>query len=291
MPAAGVDISDRSLKIVELVQEEGRLELGRFARKILPEGVIQSGEIKNKKALSDLLRTAFEEFKGLGSVMLALPEEKAFVSMVTLPKMDEADLREALEVQLEEHVPLPTSQAVFDYEVIRKGVPPDHLDAVVVAFPRMLVEAYRDAVREAGLIPLVFEMEAHALVRAVLPKDETEPAMVIDFGRTRTSFIIVSDGAVRFTSTVSVAGEALDKALAKIFNVDVFEAERLKKERGLVRTRENQEVFNALLPIVSAIRDEISRHLTFWGSHAEHLHRPDPEVRKIYLCGGDANFL
>lgn len=286
--AMGFDISDRSLKFAELSFKKNRLTLGNFGSKVLPEGLIKSGEIKNKPGLIDFLKSVFGEL-GRREIILSLPEEKAFVGLVTLPKMPEANIREALELGLEEHVPLSPHEAIFDYELLPPAETPDHLDAVIVAFPRSLVEDYLDIVKEAGFTPLVFEMETQALIRSVLPRDEEEVVMAVDFGRTRTSFAIVSGGIIRFTSTVSVAGAALDEALAQTFKIDVFSAERIKKERGFVRTRENQEVFNALLPIVSAIRDEISRHLLFWRGHAAHAHRSSPEVSKLYLCGGDAN--
>ena len=286
----GLDISDRSLKFVELSFRKGRPVLGKFGQKVLPEGLIQSGEIKNRDALIDFLKSGLSEFSGR-EIILALPEEKAFLGLVTLPLMSQANIREALELQLEEHVPLSPSEAVFDYELLPAEEKQDHLDVIIVAFPRNLVEGYRDAVKAAGLKPAVFEMETQALVRSVLPPDEEGVVMVVDFGRTRTSFAIVSQGIIRFTSTVSLAGADLDKALVQTFKIELFAAERMKKERGLVRTKENQEVFNALLPVVSAICDEISRHLLFWQGHAVHAHSSKPEVAKLYLCGGESNLI
>ncbi|MDP3784871.1 MAG: type IV pilus assembly protein PilM [bacterium] len=288
IPSWGLDISDRSFKFAQLVEEQGELRLGRFGRKAIPEGIIQSGEIKNKEALRDLLKSNFAG-PGSGGVVLSLPEEKAFVGLVTLPKMPAENIREALELSLDEYVPLPASQAVFDFELIKNKESLDHLDLVVVAFPRALAETYLETAKEAGLRPLAFELETHALARAVLSPGEEDSVMVIDFGRTRISFIIISGGVVRFTSTVTVAGEALDQALSKIFKVDIIEAERMKKERGLVRSQENQEVFNAILPIVSTVQDEMVRHITFWKNHTQHLHAADSEVKRVYLCGGDAN--
>ncbi|MBI2610230.1 type IV pilus assembly protein PilM [Candidatus Giovannonibacteria bacterium] len=288
MPAFGIDISDRSMKYVELVESSGHLEVENFGEKILPPGVIKAGEIKDKDTLASILKEVFEKHASRG-VVLSLPEEKAFVDVVTMPAMPSENLREALELQLEEHIPLNARQAIFDFEIIPHSGDSNNLDLVVVAFPKALVEDYRDVVRQAGLIPISFEMEAHALVRSALPKSEREPVMVVDFGRTRTSFIIVSEGVVRFTSTVTVAGAALDEVLQRIFKISPEEAERIKNEKGLVRTEENKEVFDALLPTISAIRDEISRHLIFWKEHAKNVNFPDPSVRKIYLCGGDSN--
>lgn len=288
IPAFGLDISDRSFKFAELRLKNGELALGRFGRKAIPEGLLQSGEIKNKDALTELLASSFRSMRG-EAVAVSLPEEKAFVGSATLPKMAPDEVREALEAGLEEYIPLPAQEAVFDFEIIKTDENLDHTDAVIVAFPRSFVQSYLDVVKAAGLYPSVFQMEAHALARATLAMDWKESVMLVDFGRTRVSFIIVSGGMVRFTSTVALAGEELDRAISKALGVDIFEAERLKKERGLVRVSESKEIFDALLPTVSSIKDEISRHLIFWKSHTQHLHVPSPEVRQIYLSGGDAN--
>lgn len=287
-PALGLDISDRSLKFAELVFKKKRLELGQFGSRVIPEGLVTQGEIKDKNALINFLKLNSKAFRGR-EIILSLPEEKAFLGLVTLPQMPRANIREALLLQLEEHVPLSAGEAIFDYEMVQTPEIKDHLDVILMAFPRNLVEDYRDIVKGADLKPFVFEMETQALVRSILPRDEEDTVMIVDFGRTRTSFAIVSDGIIRFTSTVSVAGASLDQILAKTFGTDVFEAERIKKEKGFVRTKENQEIFNTLLPIISAIRDEISRHIIFWQNHALHVHSETPEISKLYLCGGESN--
>jgi len=288
-PVLGLDISDRSIKYAELALRDNHLELKEFGSRIIPEGLIKSGEIINKSALMEYLKVNLNEFSGRG-ISLSLPEEKVFVNLVTLPLMPETSIHEALELQLEEHIPLAAADAVFDFELVPSSTDSkDHLDVILVALPKKLVEDYSDVVKAVGLRPYVFEMETEALIRSILPKDEEETVMIMDFGRTRTSFAIVSGGMIRFTSTVSMAGEALDAALAKIFNVDLFSAERFKKERGFVRTKENQEVFDALLPVISAVKEEILRHLMYWKDHSEHAHNSKAEISKLYLCGGESN--
>src|SRR3989344_5380684 len=247
IPAFGLDISDRSFKFAELRAQNGRLALGRFGRKAVGEGILQSGEIKNKDALIELLASSFHSMRG-EAVAVSLPEEKAFVGSATLPKMAPGEVREALEVGLEEYIPLPAGEAVFDFEIVKTDENLDHTDVVIVAFPRSLVQNYLEVVKAAGVRPSGFPMEGPALARG-----------------------------------------ALGRAISKTLGVDVFEAERLKKEWGLVRASESKKIFDALLPTVSSIKDEISRHLIFWKSHAQHLHVPSPEVRQIYLSGGDAN--
>ena len=53
----GLDISDRSLKFAELVLKDGHLELEKFGSRVIPEGLIKSGEIINKDALIEYLKS------------------------------------------------------------------------------------------------------------------------------------------------------------------------------------------------------------------------------------------
>src|SRR3989344_1844319 len=57
MSAIGFDISDRSIKYVELAKKGDFFELARFGRTVLPEGLLQSGEIKNAPELKKFLNT------------------------------------------------------------------------------------------------------------------------------------------------------------------------------------------------------------------------------------------
>lgn len=300
MPALGFDISDRSLKYVELRRKHGSYEVAKYGTRIIPKGIIESGEIKQKKDLVDFLSAVRKEL-GVKHIIVALPEEKAFLSMVKLPAINESEVRSALEVQLEEHVPLSPNDAIFDFELMEnpKGSSLDslkRLDVSLAVFPKQLIENYNDVFDKGGFEPLAFEMETGASARALIPNGEKRTYFIVDFGKTRTTFTIASEGKVQFTSTIRVAGDDLNAAIAKNFNVNVFEAVRIKKEKGLVKSKGNERFFDSLLPVVSVIRDEISRHISYWNSQMEERGAPfsskereKKRIAKILLCGGDSN--
>ncbi len=292
MPAVGFDISDCSLKYVKLRREKGFFSVSRFGTKIIPKGVIKSGEIKEKQKLVDFLRFLRKELAE-EHVIVALPEEKAFLSRVRIPLMKEDEIRGALELQLEEHVPLSAEDAIFDFEMVEEVNGGEnssgHIDVNLIAFPRGLIESYRDVFRDAGFTPLVFEMEAWASARSVVPKEEKEACLIVDFGKMRTSFTVVSSGKVQFASTISVAGGHLNTALARNLNIDDYQAEKIKKEKGFVRSKDNERIFNALLPVVSVIKDEMLKHIAYWNSHLEKHNKKERQISKILLCGGDSN--
>jgi type IV pilus assembly protein PilM len=271
MPAVGVDVSDRSLKYIEISKRNKIFFVSRFKARSLVPGIVELGEIKQKEKLIVFLKSIKEEIK-TKFVNVSLPEEKAFLGRIKLPVMREEEIRNMLEFQLEEHVPLSPQDAIFDFEIVNRSnerKKEGYLNVNIVAFPRTLVEDYRDVFVAAGFTPLAFEMEAHAFARAVVPKEEKDSFLVMDFGKTRTTFAIVSDGKMQFASTVKIGGDNLNSALVSGLGVEFLRAEEIKKIHSFINNKENEKIFNLFLPIISAIKDEMSKNITYWNSHLE----------------------
>ena len=282
MPGAGIDVTGSSIRYVELGRNGHGLAVRSYGREMIPKGVLEHGIPKDK----DLLRPAFESVRralGTAFVVVSLPEEQAYLFTLTLPPLrDPILIRNTLEVQIEEHIPLKSTDVVFDFQVI--GSTSEHTAVNVTALTRDIVERYRDAIVGAGFIPLAFEMQAQSLARAVVAGHKTSPMMVVDFGKTRTSIIITAGGHVRFTATVSVSGDDLTHALVKTLGMTVQKSQETKRKEGFVRTERNREVFNALLPPLSALKDEIERLMLYWTGHDSGA-EPRP-IEEIILSGG-----
>lgn len=286
MPAVGLDISDVSMRFVELVEKRKGFVIGRFGERPIPRGVIESGEVKKPAEL----RTIFSDIKkayDLEFVSVCLPEEKAYLFELRLPIMKYNDVRGAVELVLEEHVPISTSEALFDYDIVKEDE--SAVTVSVSAVPRALVDGYLEAFSGSGITPVGFEIEAHSIARAVVPEGEKGTFMTVDFGRTRTGIAIVSDGTVQFTSTVPVGGGALTDAIAKNLKVSYEEAEKIKHEKGISGESTNEDLSLALMSTVSGLRDEIRKHQTYWQGHVDDYGKKRPTIQKIYLCGGDSN--
>lgn len=286
MPALGLDISDRSIKYVELGKKKEKIFIRRFGGHLIPPGLIGDGEIKDREKLIGLLKDLQKELNSK-DIIAALPEEKAFLARIKLPAMKKEEIRGALELQLEEHIPLSVNEAIFDFKVIRETPDTNYIDVCLIAFPKKVVEDYRDVFTGAGFTPLALEMEMQASARTIVPQNEKNTVAIVDFGQTRTGFAIVNRNEVQFTTTIKVAGEELEKALMRNLKVDQIQAEKIKKERGFIKSKENEKVFNSILPIISVIKDEIGKCISYWNSNfGDHDLK---KVSKILLCGGDSN--
>jgi type IV pilus assembly protein PilM len=284
----GLDISDESLKFVELIETKNGLRVGRYGERPIPPGVIESGKIKDSKRMEEILSLLRKE-AGVKSVRVSLPEEQVYLFQLRLEKRGLKNVKEGIELALEEHVPILAQDAIFDYDLIRESA--QSLEVQVATIPKNIIENYLLIFKRSQIEVQSFELEAQAISRAIIKNGDLETYMIVDFGKKRTGIFIVSRGIVMFTSTLDVGGETLNNMIQKSFNLNWAEAEKMKRQYGLERNTPNKEIFAVLLNSVSILRDEIAKHFLYWHTHKDEENKNNPPIKKIILCGGDSNLI
>jgi len=328
----GLDISDLSLKIIKLKKRGNFFTLSSYGKEEIEPGLIKGGEIKDEKKLAEILRESIKKVRGkklkTNYVVASLPEEKAFLQVIQMPRLPEEDLKSAVIYEAENYIPTPLEEVYLDYQI----VPPiydhlDHLDILIAALPKKTVDPYLSALKLAGFVPKVLEIESMAIARALIKGGATtQPILLIDLGATRTSFIIFSGQSLRFTTSIPVSSTSFTEIISKNLGVTLAEAERLKIKYGLEEKikinigdektnikKERGKIFEALIPALIDLVQQIKRYLDYYQTHASHEHLPPttfqknnsnkhkpqkvvgglpPDgkgISKIYLCGGGAN--
>ena len=287
VPSFGLDISDESLKFVELISTNKGIRLGKYGERKIPIGVIESGKIKDLKKMKEVLISLKKEEK-IDSVRVSLPEEQMYLFEFRLEKAGIENIRDSIELSLEEYIPLSAQDAVFDYEILKEDE--RGFDIQVSAIPKNIIDDYLSVFKDSEIRVDSFELEAQAISRAVIKEDDKETYMIVDFGEKRTGIFIITSGIVVFTSTLDVGGILLTNMIQKSFKISFEEAEKMKRKYGLERNAENQELFSVILNSVSILRDEIMKHFVYWHTHKEWTREHSP-IRKIILCGGDSNLV
>lgn len=282
----GLDISDESVKFAELIITREGIKVGRYGERKIPAGIIESGKIKNQVRLKEVL-TSLQKEEGIKFVRVSLPEEQVYLFVLRLEKLGLKSIREGIELVLEENVPISAEDAIFDFDLIKEDA--QSLEVQVAVMPKNVIENYLSVFRDSSMSVLSLELEAQAISRAVIKKDDLETYMIVDFGKTRTGIFITSRGAVMFTSTLDMGGFLLNEMIQKNFNIDFKKADKMKKLYGLGRNAENKEIFAVLLNSVSVLRDEIVKDLLYWNTHKDKEGKDHLPVKKIILCGGDSN--
>ncbi len=283
-PTAGIDISASGIKLAVLKERSHGLELAAFEDVGLPEGAIVGGEITDSKAVIEALKTLTKPYR-VATANITLPEARTYLFEAEVPGRSMRELRTAVEQHLDEYVPLPPAEVVFDIvPVVRTG---DTTHVVGVGVAHRVVDLALSVFDEAGIRVRSIEGETFGVPRALLPTGNSETVLIIDIGRTTTKLDIVSHRIPVFATTLDIGGQALTSAVQKYFGVTEEEAKRVKAERGLVPSEENAEYLASMLSTVSVIREEVTKRLEYWQGRAAVGSAHEPVTRAI-LAGGNA---
>lgn len=295
LPSAfGLDISDYSVKFVKFSRTRGGfLSLTSFGETPLPKGIVVAGEVQDVSGLAEALKTGLKDSSGKlmrdPFVVATLPEEKSFVHLIQLPLMKEEDIGKAARWELEGIVPLPVDELYFDYTLLSvRDKPADHMDILVTAFPKATVESYVSSLTAAGFTPVALELESQAILRALRQPADTA-CIFVDVGATRTSSFIAVGGLLLFTLSIPLGGADIDHAIGERLGVSLKEAGELKKKFGLSETYQDGALYEALVPLLSALAGELKKQIMFYREHSLHRHGLPEDVSTVILSGGDAN--
>ena len=285
LPFAGIDISTSGVKAVRLLERPHGIVLGAYAEELLPSGAFADGEFANAAAIAAAIAAAAGR-AGIASANAALPESKSYLFETSVSGTSKAAWRTLLEQRLDELIPLPPAEAVFDVIPVGQGAEGTTV-LVGIGFARRVVDEALATFDVASVPVAAFEGETFAMARALLPEGDTSTTLLIDVGKTTTKLAIVADRIPRFATTIGIGGHAFTLAIQKHFGVTESEARKVKVERGIVPAPGNEDYLATMLSTVSAIRDEILRHLDYWQSHQSHEGAHEPVSRAV-LAGGNA---
>lgn len=294
----GLDINDSYLKIAKLKKKRKGFVLTSFNEVKIAPNIIESGVIKNEEALIKIIKSAHSSVKGkkikTKYVVASLPEEKSFLQVIQMPKMNDEELKLAVPLEAENYIPLPIDDVYLDFQVI----PPikdylNYLEVLIAAMPKKIVDSYVSCFKKAGLIPIALELESEAIVRA-LAKEETNfsPLILIDFGEDNTDFIVFSGHSIRFTCSIPISSQLLTKAISEALKVDNNRAEKLKMEYGLIGKKNNiiaGRTAQIITPILEDLAAQIKKYMNFYREHSSYEYLLEKgKTEKILLCGTGA---
>jgi type IV pilus assembly protein PilM len=294
--AFGLDINDLSLKIAKLEKKRKGFVLTSFNETKIPQNIVDGGVIKDEAALTEIIKSAYHLVKGkkinTKHVVASLPEEKSFLQVIQMPKMERKELNLAVPLEVENYIPLPINEVYLDFQVL----PPvkdyfNYLEVLIVAMPKKIVDSYISCFKSAGLFPIVFEVEGEAIARALVKKQNNpSPLVIIDFGQNNTNLIVFSGKSIRFTCSIPISSQQLTTTISENLKVPTREAEKLKIEYGLVEKKSDkkaEKVSKAITPILDDLAKQIKKYLNFYSDHSsfEYL-LPSAEIEKIMFCGG-----
>lgn len=258
MPATGLCLSDECISFLKLEESSKGLIPKFYGTECLPDGVVVQGELKKPEELVKKLKSIKDKYKILFA-NTALPEEKSYVYRAEVPKVEGANIRDAIEATLSENVPLAPDEAVFDYDIVSSDPNSEKVKVVVYVLSKAIISVYTSTLEEAGIIPLSLEVESQAISKSVVPSEDKEVNLILNINSKRAGLYVVISGVPQFASTLRFDKESNSKPGQRV--------------SGTVH--------------MATLIEEIQRVISYWNGDD----RGSGKISKILLCGGLANDL
>lgn len=282
---SGIDITQGAARFLALGGD-------RAAARIKASGEISMpllSDDMDKKAEEEVVRAIAQAREEIGrsEVRVMIPEEEVYVFRITLPRLaSKREMGSAVELQLEESVPLAPADTLFEFDII--GSPrPEEATLSVSAVPRAAVERILSLLERGGFMPVEANTEGRCLARSLTNKSNKVPVLIVSIQRANTVFVIAKEGKVLFSSTSPVGRETFINAIAKSMKLSPEAAEGARKKKLKSSHEDNTEFFESIAPAASVLQDEIGRIIAYWKTHGVGKERWEP-LSEIVLSGSDA---
>ena len=226
-----------------------------------------------------------------GPLYLALNGQMVFPRFSKFPTVPADKLEELVRYDVEQEVPFPIDEIVFDHQFLGTTAEGDTA-AMIVAAKLDQVTKVTDAVASVGFNPVVVDAGPMAVLNALKRSYGGLPGgtVVLDIGAKTTSLILMENEKI-YLRSIPVAGNAITKEIAQSFGCTIEEAEALKRERGYVSlggvTEDVDEISDRISKIVRAtltrLHAEILRSINFYRSQ-----QGGSAPQRLFVTGGSA---
>jgi len=287
----GMDLSDLSIKVMQ-IEKDGKIDRVKgFSCVEVPPGVFQDGKVLNQeKAIffiqEALKRSAPEKIK-TKKVFCSLPESKVFLRLISIPNLKEEEAAEAIKWEMEANIPLPIDQVYYDWQFVDGGVG-EKQNVLTVATEKKIVDDLMEVFKKAGLEIYGLEVESMASARSLIAQNEKEKpinSLIIDLGSQRTSFIIVVSGIACFTSSIPFSSDGINDAITKSLGIDAREADKIKLSQGIEVADASNPIYKTIQYLLENLVSEIEKTMDFYGETFNGF----PSIEKIIFSGGGSN--
>lgn len=288
----GVDIGSTSLRAVELADAaKARPTLVRFAEIPVPEGAVSRGEVLEPNTVGGLLKELWSQggFKSK-RVVLGMGNQRVLARDLSVPSAPRARIRETLPFVAQDMLPVPVQDALLDFypisETITESGPTTH--GLLIAAVKDAVAGNVKAVQAAGLTPVEVDLIPFALDRLILGRPKVAGTVaLVDIGAYTTSVVVAADGVPQFVRIIPTGGADLTESLATRLELDIDEAERIKRHYGIVASvasPEERTVAKAIIESVGDLLNSLRNTISYYSNT-----RPTSPVTSVLLCGGGSH--
>lgn len=290
-PLIAVDIGSHSIKLAQLGKLRKGYELLAFGTLPLQHESIVEGKVKN---FDDVVETLTKLVKAENVkdkfAVASVAGEAVIIKKIKMPRLPQEALTEKIHGEAEQYIPFDIDDVSMDFQVLEadtKKEPAeakDEVEVLLVAVQRETIDSHTDILTEAGLKPVIMDLDVLAMMNVANLSEDLEQIGVvalIDLGASFTHINIVSGGLTHFTRDFRFGGAQCTEKLMSDLDIPFAEAEALKQGR-IPDDIKKETVSKIIVDSFEPIFEEIQKSLE---GFEETEGRP---VNQLLLSGGGA---
>lgn len=230
----GLDIGTSAVKMVVLNEQIKGYSLYALGYEPLPPEVIVDGAIMDSAIVIEAIQKIVKSQKiRKKNVALSVSGHAVIVKKITLPKMSQEELDESIHWEAEQYIPFDIDDVNIDFHIMEdQHVGGNEMEVILVAVKKDKVNDYTNLVRQAGLTPLVVDVDGFAIgnqyeINYGLESDRV--IALIDIGAGVMNINIMQGRQHMLYRDISIGGNQFTDAIQKELNVSYQQAEEIKR--------------------------------------------------------------
>lgn len=209
-PHIGISFSDTSIKAISF-DKKSRGPRFKSAFISIEKGAIVQGAIVNMEEVVKKLSIIRKNYNS-PFVFFTVPDEVSYVFSTSIPTSG-GDITEAVAFIIEENVPLPLNETVFDFipTQIFQSESGYNASVVVAACVKKEVEKFIQSLQKAGFEPVGCIHESGAIVKAVIPQNFFGTFCIVHARENKIGIHLVKDKIVYFSTLRNISDDDYKK--------------------------------------------------------------------------------
>jgi type IV pilus assembly protein PilM len=280
-----LDIGSTFIKLVQLRGSGKNYSLVKFGMVPLPAEVIVEGAVMDANRVSEAIKELLVAQKiKTKEVVLSVSGSSVIIKRISIADMTDEELAESIKWEAEQYIPFSIDDVNVDFQKLGPGAAEGQADVLLVAVKKDKINDYVNLVKDAGLEPVVVDVDAFALANMCELNYEVEAGItaLLNIGASVMNINILRDGVSIFTRDITVGGNRYTEALQRDAGLTYDDAEKIKRSET-VDGADMDQLNGIIATVTEDIVGEIQRSFDFFRSTTG-----SDKVSRVLLSGGCA---
>ena len=269
-----LDIGTNSIRVVQLSGgNNGAWTLEKHAFVPVDSRLTSSDASEAQRKLGEVIMTAVGQ-AGVKErdVVIGLPSNKTFTTVVDVPNSSDAELRAAMKYQVEQYIPGSIDETKVDWAPLGQSLrAPNMQEVIITSVAKSYTEQRLDFIEGLGFNVIAAEPDPIAMIRALVPSGNTAALLLLDMGEQSTDIAVVNGDAPRLIRTIPVGLNSLIKSATQNLNVQEDQARQFILKFGLAQDRLDGQVYRALESTLDNFAAEVTKSVKFFQTRYENV--------------------